>query len=130
MRAISSAELVLVSGGLQMYDGGGESSWGWGDMWDSLVDWFTSDSSANVPEGPMQVVVITAPRMSDAQKMAYDIQQQRELAPGCEFTMEINPTSTTVTASVTVALAPSGTGTASTTFQNVKRSWKCPPLEP
>lgn len=129
MRIISNDELEAVSGGKESADGGGDDAFlSWLDgAWDSISSWFGGGGSGGGGTENIQTITIRASRMSDAEAIAYDIQEGIKLAPTCEFTYVINPTAVTVGLSATASVAPSGTASGSRTTTTATRSWKCPP---
>jgi hypothetical protein len=118
MRLISNEELNGVAGGKE----DGSSNW-----FSSLCNWM--DGLGWQSGDVYQSVTITAKSWTDAEKIAYDISEGVALAPGCEFTYAVNPTSTTVGVTLVGSLTPSATGSASKTTVTAFKSWKCPALQ-
>lgn len=142
MRIISNVELNLVAGGLggivtaNLADAGDVDGGSWFDGFSNWFATFFGGGGGGSGGGQIQTVVISAPRMSDAEKIAYDIQRDRAAAPGCEYTYVINPSSNTIgvsgtiggTVSVTPSATGSGTANGAHTWTEPTRSWKCPSL--
>lgn len=135
MRLISNVESVCVSGGVAMSGDEGQISV-IPDFWGMISGWFSellggsSGGSSSAIEPVFQTITISAARWTEADEVRYQIEQGIAGIPSgvnCSFNYQINPSSTTISASATVALTPSGTAGTSQMSQTATKTWSCKP---
>lgn len=110
MRMLSQEELGMVAGG---------------GIFDGIIAWLCEDQSST--DAPMQTVNITANRMSDVEKMAYDVQEIQRILPNCTVAFTISPTVVSGTANVTATSTSQGVTVGGTiTRSSISKTVNCP----
>lgn len=120
MREISMQEVEAVAGA--------------GDLWDDFLKFFSTDQQT--PAAPagntiMQTVVVVGQRMSDFDKITYDLNQIRSLVPSCDVQAVVNPSIVGGKFDVTISkTGPAATIGGNYTHSSVQYTIKCPPTQP